>query len=211
VLLHPPCPDDDQDEAAPTDPRWVLRIGEIKSYPDRGGYTDGNDLAMTRAQAGAYHHALALLLDELHLTEQLRIYPYGFLVLTRPGSAAPRVRPREDLRFQSRRAARGFERLRAAAARIDEFDPADEQVGISRVTDAPTSYDASCLNFCDRAAGCRKAAEDAGDPVALGEEAARFLAGLSMPRALQLLHGDAPVGEVERDFLERAGEAGGAA
>lgn len=209
LLLHPPCSDDDQDEA-PTDERWVLRVGEIKSYPDRGGYTDSGDLASTRAQAGAYHHALGLLLKELQLEKKLRIYPFGFLVLTRPGSAAPRVRAREDLRFQSRRAARGFARLREAAAQIEVFDPASEDVAVGRVKDAETAYDQTCLSFCDRAAGCRKAAEAAGDPAILGEEVPRFLAGISIPRALELIHGHQPTSDAERDLVARAREAGGA-
>ena len=29
-------------------------VGEIKTYPDRGGHTDGGELAQARAQAGVY-------------------------------------------------------------------------------------------------------------------------------------------------------------
>jgi len=36
----------------------VRMVGEIKTYPDRGGYTDGAELAQARAQAGVYVHGL---------------------------------------------------------------------------------------------------------------------------------------------------------
>lgn len=204
LLLHSACRDDELDEAPIDDPRWVLRIGEVKSYPDRGGYTDAGNLAGSRAQAGTYHHALELLLDELELRDQLRVFPYGFLVLSQPGRAAASVRAREDLRFQARRAKRGFTRLRAVAAQLQPFDPADEDAARAAVLAAEVAYDPTCLGFCDRAAGCRKRAEAAGEPAILGQDTARFLAGLTIPRALELLRGAAPADAAERDFVRRA-------
>ncbi len=37
-----------------------LIVGEIKTYPDRGGYTEPAQLAQARAQAGVYVHGLDL-------------------------------------------------------------------------------------------------------------------------------------------------------
>ena len=44
-----------------------LSVGEIKTYPDRGGYTDPHDLAIARAQAGIYLHALDTVVQALGL------------------------------------------------------------------------------------------------------------------------------------------------
>jgi hypothetical protein len=41
-----------------------LVVGEIKTYPDRGGYTDCIELAMARAQSGVYVHGLTEVLGE---------------------------------------------------------------------------------------------------------------------------------------------------
>jgi hypothetical protein len=38
-----------------------LVVGEVKVYPDRGGYTDEAQLATSRAQAGVYVHGLRLV------------------------------------------------------------------------------------------------------------------------------------------------------
>src|SRR5205814_5696100 len=64
--------------------RPILTVGEIKTYPDRGGYTDGAELATARAQAGVYGHGLELVLGELGLQSALDISRTGFLVLSRP-------------------------------------------------------------------------------------------------------------------------------
>ena len=47
--------------------RPELVVGEIKTYPDRAGYTDPRELATARAQAGVYVHGLGLVLKELGL------------------------------------------------------------------------------------------------------------------------------------------------
>ena len=45
----------------------LLAVGEIKTYPDRGGHTDGGELAQARAQAGVYVHGLRTAINELGL------------------------------------------------------------------------------------------------------------------------------------------------
>jgi 2-iminoacetate synthase ThiH len=47
-------------------PRRLI-VGEVKTYPDRGGYTDTRELATARAQAGVYVHGLDLVLQETSL------------------------------------------------------------------------------------------------------------------------------------------------
>lgn len=183
--------------------RVELVIGEIKTYPDRAGYTDPADLATSRAQAGVYLHALRLIIAELDLTDRLVACSHGFLVLTRTGRNDPSVRAGEDLEFQARRAERGFARLRHAALKLTPFDENDTEKGIAAVKAGETAYRPGCLDFCDRAAGCRKAAEEAGDPAVLGEDVKRFLGATRLPRALELLRGAEPVNDTERELAER--------
>lgn len=132
--------------------RPLLMVGEIKTYPDRGGYTDGGELATARAQAGVYVHGLQLVLRELGLADQLEIALTGFLVLSRPGSNQPSIRANEDLRFQALRAERGFGQLRDAATRVAEGASQDDL--IRTICAVPVTYQETCIAFCDRAATC---------------------------------------------------------
>jgi hypothetical protein len=188
---------------APEGERIELVIGEIKSYPDRGGYTEAADLATTRAQAGVYLHALRLVIDDLGLEDALTTSKLGFIVLTRAGTNEPSVRAKEDLEFQARRAERGFRRMRAAAEAIQPFDPEDQQAGIAHVVAATTDFHPDCLSFCDRAAGCRARAEADGRPSVLGDDVADFLGAVPLPRAIALLEGDRPANDTEEDLVHR--------
>lgn len=176
-------------------PRPRLIVGEVKTYPDRGGHTDGGELALARAQAGLYLHALQVTTRGLDLD----LSNEGFLVLSRPGSNQPSVRAGEDLRYQAERARRGFDLLEAAAAALEPVgaDP------VQAVREADVAYTEACLAFCDRASGCHARALAAGDPGVLGEDVRRFLGSVDLPRALQLLEGAAPKGPAEADLVER--------
>ena len=211
LVLGEACRDDDRDDEPLEDARRVLRIGEVKSYPDRGGYTDSGDLAGSRAQASA--------LPPRARAAARRARPGGPAArapLRLPRAHPPRVGDAVSTgargpALQSRRARRGFERLRAAAADLKHHDPSDEEALMRAVVGAETDYRPSCLSFCDRAAGCRSAAEACGDAAALGEDVGRFLAGLSIPRSLALLDGAAPDIAAEQEFVQRAARAQGAA
>ena len=61
--------------------RPELVVGEIKTYPDRAGYTDARQLATARAQAGVYVHGLELVLEQLGLRDAFSVQRKGFLVL----------------------------------------------------------------------------------------------------------------------------------
>ena len=179
-----------------------LMVGEVKTYPDRGGHTDGHNLAVARAQAGLYMHALELLLAELGCEQQVRLRRRGFLVLTRPGSNFPSVRAGEDLRYQAERARRGFELLEAAALGLPPFariggDP------VTAVMEAETEYSEACLRFCDRASECHSSALQAGNPAVLGDEVRRFLGSVDLHRAVDLLSGEEPRTDGEKDLIRR--------
>lgn len=185
-----------------------LIVGEVKTYPDRGGHTASSELAVARAQAGIYVHALDVVCAELHLTDQITIRRDGFLVLTRPGSNRPSVRAGEDLRYQAERARHGFELLEAAAQMLPselwalpDAEPPDELVAAIR--GAETAYGEGCLAFCDRAPACHQSALTAGDPIVLGEDVRRFLGDVDLTRAMALLDGAHPADEAEEDVLRR--------
>lgn len=183
-----------------------LVVGEVKTYPDRGGFTDSAELATARAQAGVYVHGLRLVLEELDLTKRLPVCNEGFLVLTRPGFSRPSVRAGESLEYQAQRAERGFARLRAVAAELG--GSTDPDVVIPRIQSAPTSYCEACLSFCDRAPICHRSALDSGDSTVLGDEVAHFLGAISLKRAVELMSGAAPANEAETDLIARIAELG---
>lgn len=185
----------------------TLVVGEVKTFPDRGGHTDGGQLATARAQAGVYVHGLQLTLAELGLADRIAVSTTGFLVFSRPGYNLPSVRAGEDLRYQARRAERGFARLRAVAATMPRVEEGIT-VGnaIERVLAADCAYDEACVSFCDRAASCHSRALERGDPAALGGDVARFLNGIDLHRAVALLSGAVPSNAAEADLVRRVRE-----
>ena len=182
-----------------------LIVGEVKTYPDRGGHTDPHELALARAQAGLYVHALQMVVRQLEVADRVRVGTDGFLVLTRPGSNMPAVRAGEDLRFQAERARRGFELLEKAALGLPPFDPVGDDP-IAAVINARIDYSEACVAFCDRAPKCSEDVLAAGDSAVLGDEVARFLGSISLPRALELLNGAKPDTTAEEDLTRRIAE-----
>jgi hypothetical protein len=184
----------------------TLVVGEIKTYPDRGGYTDVKELATARAQAGVYVHGLQLVIAELGLTEGLKVALKGFLVLTRPGFNRASVRSGEDLRYQAERARRGFALLRDAAEGLPK---GSGRAGIPEITTAEINYCEACVSFCDRAAVCRAKALAVGDGAILGDDVARFLGAIPLQRALALMEGAAAKTPAEHDLKRRIDETEG--
>jgi hypothetical protein len=135
------------------------------------------------------------VLDELGISEQCRAEDHGFLVLSKAGRNAPSVRGHEDLRYQAKRAERGFEQLRKVAELVP--DAADEDAKLSAVQGAHTTYRETCVAFCDRATLCHIKAVCAGDASALGEDMVRFLGPVPLTRAVEILQGDKPANDDE--------------
>lgn len=184
-----------------------LAVGEIKTYPDRGGHTDSAELATARAQAGVYVHGTRLVLAHLKLADRLHVSDRGFLVLSKPGWNSPSVRGGEDFRYQTKRAERGFARLRQVAELISAA--ADDEAKIGAVRASGTTYRESCISFCDRAQHCHQLSISAGHPSALGEDMARLLGPVSLTRAVEILSGAEPATNDESLLLEHLiGEAG---
>ena len=183
----------------------ILMVGEIKTYPDRGGYTDGAELAQARAQAGVYVHGLRTALAELGLAGKITVADEGFLVLSRPGVNRPNVRAGEDLRFQAWRAERGFTQLEEAAKGLP---PPGTKDPIAAIQAAETDYRQECVSFCDRAPACLAKALRESNPIVLGEDVARFLGKVSLDRAVQLIEGAKPKDDAEADLVGRMGVEG---
>lgn len=175
-----------------------LVVGEVKTYPDRGGHTDSGDLATARAQAGVYVHGLDVTLAAMGLANKFTVSRTGFLVLSRPGSNFPSIRANEELRYQAMRAERGFTQLEHAA---DIMIEGHGTANIDTIRSAATAYESACIAFCDRASTCFKRAMDEGDATILGEDVARFLGSVNLTRATELLDGDKPRTAAEQDVV----------
>lgn len=180
-----------------------LVVGEVKTYPDRAGYTDAKELAVARAQAGVYVQGLRLVLAELGVAGQVKVETRGFLILSRPGFNAPSVRAGEDLEYQASRAERGFEKLRKAAATL----PPRGKDLVAVIRAAGTAYGQSCLAFCDLAPRCWERSMEAGDPAILGDDVARWVGLVGLHRTLELLDGRKPQTPAEEDLVRRIEDA----
>jgi len=179
-------------------------VGEIKTYPDRGGHTDRAELAGARAQSGIYVYGLTEVLRENDWTNRITVSTKGFLVLTKPGSNRPSIRADEDLRYRAQAAARGLEKLRALAAKMSPSgDPPSDP--IAAIMAAPIHYEEACIRFCDRASGCFAHALTDGNAAALGDDVARLIGPMSLNRVRELLHGVKPETHAERELLTLAG------
>lgn len=183
----------------------LFTVGEIKTYPDRGGHTDPVELATARAQAGVYVHALRMVLAQLGLQDRIKVSDKGFLVLSRPGFNRPSIRAGEDLKYQAWRAERGFQQLEAAAHKLppladqERFDPGR----LDAVRRSGTAYVDTCISFCDLAPLCFDHALAESNPIVLGEDVARFLGTTDLDRAMALMDGAPPASPAEEDLKRR--------
>jgi hypothetical protein len=181
--------------------RVLLVLGEIKSYPDRGGHTDRAALASARAQMGLYLHVLRHAVRALGGAVDVK--SDGFLVLRQVKSNFPSVRYPEDLHWQAARARLALERFDAATAVSlpAGHGAADARKRLEVIEAAPKSFCEGCMRFCELARHCYRQAVDQADPVALGEDVARLLAGVDLRRVEELLRGASPANDTEQALL----------
>jgi hypothetical protein len=179
---------------------WRLVVGEVKSYVDRGGYTDRAKLAGARAQAGVYVAGLRGALASLGVRpDQVTVETTGFLVVVRPGGRYPVVFAGEDFGAQAQRAEDGFARMRAIA----RTQPKLGDEGIDAVAAAARSFVPACVSFCDLAPRCQVDAYAKGEPRVLGEDMAKFVGAVDLHRAYAILEGAQPVTAPEADLARR--------
>lgn len=185
--------------------RAEVLVGEIKTYPDRGGHTDPKQLAQARAQLGLYLHAVRCVTADWPEDERPNLRDEGFLVLSRPGSDFARVRAHEQLRYQAARAERGFAMLESTSHALPpnwDDDTSDEE-RLAAVLHAETHYSEACLSFCDLAGRCHGAAVEAGSASVLGDAVASFVGNVSLHRISELFDGAPPMDDTERDLMDR--------
>lgn len=191
----------------------TLQIGEIKVYPDRGGYTDSERLAQVRAQVGVYLYGLRLAITRLGLESFVKVSDRAFLVLTYPGTNLPSIRIGEDMKWQAARAEANFQALRDAAAQELPFDDLKSKnlpkERLEYIQHAQINYHESCWQFCERAKRCHEISLQDGDPMILGDAVARLLGPIKLHRAMELLAGNPPENDVEIDFAARVKQAQG--
>ena len=182
------------------DGEWVIRVGEIKVFPDRGGHTDSNEISTARAQAGVYQHALQITVDSLDLTNPPVVSTKGYLVFTWPGTNSPVIRANEDLTYQARRAALGFDRLdNVAQELINKQTQSLAEVDLKDwIAHSETEYKEICWSFCDLAPRCQDLAIADDRAIVLGTEASKLLGSVTLGRAIKLLDGREPITEIER-------------
>ena len=82
-------------------------------------------------------------------------------------------------------------------------DDDDESSLLDLVLNATTSFQDSCIAFCERAETCYQKALDSNQGVALGDDVERFLNGIPLDQAESLLKGRKPKTPTERDLLAR--------
>ena len=189
--------------------RWSLKVGEIKIFPDRGGYTDPDQISSARAQAGVYKHALDQWLLENATQVPFVVSRTGFLVFTWPGSTFPVVRANEDLEGQAQRAKEGFSRMdeigrRVVLPNIDEFSPDNY---IEWVAHSKTNFREACWQFCDLAERCQDQALADSRAIFLGSDTSSVLGKVRIDRTLELMNGAAPVSEFEESLVGQLLEA----
>jgi hypothetical protein len=167
------------------------RVGELKSYADRGGKTNPADTRSACRQAAVGVVALRQELQRDGVRDALALTPpIGDLVLRGPGSLNPRLsRMTLDAEVDSLERA-----LAEAPHELDELEamlPDGASLNDPAVLSSlPNHYRASCKEHCDMWKICRNRALAAGEPVLLGELAAEQLApAATLSRALDLLNG----------------------
>ena len=184
-----------------------LRVGEIKSYADRGGHTDRAALAAARAQAGLYLHVLRLTLARLDLAPHMVAADDGFLVLRSVTANFPRVRAPEELRWQAQRASMALTHLESVPRPKDDKPRRTKTSArhLDLIAQAPKALQEGCLRFCELARHCHNCAHEQGDPIVLGEEVARLLPpGLTLTRVSELLDGTTqPANDAEHALLRQ--------
>ena len=179
--------------------RAQLSVGEVKTYPDRGGETNRGQLAQARAQLGLYLHALEVIARDVLLEDAPLLSDRGFLILTQPGSDFPKVRTGEHLRYQADRAERGFDRLESLALQL----VGNNKDAIDAILHAETHYSEACFEFCDLVPHCQAIAQANQNPAILGDAMVNFLGNIGLKRAIELLEGNPPTDSREAEMIER--------
>ncbi len=179
------------------------RVGEMKSYPDRGGKTDPADIRSACRQAAVGVVALRqwLAAQGVRIPEALAI-ANAELVLRVTGLFLPtlsRMGIESEVDSIMRAIADAPTNLNELEALLPKGGSLDNPVVLDTV---PNHYRPSCKEHCALWEHCRARAQTASHPIVLGDHAAEKLAAAgSLTRALDLMSG---TGAAPRNAAEAA-------
>lgn len=180
-----------------------FRVVEIKSYPDRGGKTDPEDLRGACRQAAVGVVALRESLPGVEVPAR------ADLVLSRREHREGSLHPMTiegEVDSLVRLLAAFPARMAEVAGRLSEGVALDAPRALESLA---KHWRPSCRDLCALATRCRKEMQASADPALLGSAAAETLApALSVVVALDLVRGRrAPANDDERRLVERLGPA----
>jgi hypothetical protein len=192
--------------------KWILKIGEIKVYPDRAGLTDAHQLATARAQAGLYRRLLRKYVEDNSSPDLFEVDDKFFLVMTKPTGSWLSIWQSEDLSEQDTRAENAIQLFEAKwrdqeLLNLLESDPSTEEVTTYIAQHARTTYSESCWSFCELAEDCLNKLVTLDDPIILGSEVKQELGDIPLERMLQLLAGEIEANPMEKEILDRLNDA----
>ena len=182
-----------------------LVIGEVKVYPDLGGFIDERKVSGARRQAGLYYQILTDWVTSDEITKlfpdvEFRVQDKGFLVLTSPQSAlevsdpndwkqfAPSLVTNEDLTTQSEIISTNFAELR----RVIEDETSKTHIGdekfdaVAYINGLDHKFTEGCWGRCPLAQSCYDKAVDSGDLVVLGTRLSHALGDITVEDAIRL-------------------------
>ena len=195
-----------------SDKKWILRIGEIKTYPDRAGLTDPMQLATARAQAGLYRRLFMSWLGRIKLNSIIDIDEKGFLVFMNVRSAWPSVLPNESLLEQDERADKAVALFNQKYnseewSQWREANVTSEERLNQLVNHATTHYTQGCWGFCPVVTVCFGKLIAADDPLILGSETKEILGDRTIEYVQKLISGEIEPTPADAEILEKLADA----
>lgn len=192
------------------------RVGELKSYPDRGGKTDPADIRSACRQAAVGIVGLRHTLQNLGIQNpEATARPNADLVLRVTGLFMPSLNTMAiegEVDSVERAIGESPTNLQELEVMLPSDASLDDAAVIAQV---PNNYRPSCKEHCAMWQHCRAQALEHRHPIILGDQAAEKLAPAgSIDRALELMRGATPRNIAETalaDELRRADQILGSA
>ena len=189
--------------AADADPFY--RVGELKSYPDRGGKTNTADIrsACRQAAVGVVGLRQALRASGSNNPSVIAL-PGADLVLRVTGLFMPTLN-RMTITGEVDSIERAIDEAPTSLDELEAMLPSDSSLDDAAViSQVPNNYRPSCKEHCAMWQHCRAQALEQRHPVILGDQAAELLAPAgSIDRALELMRGVPPRNAAEATLADK--------
>lgn len=179
------------------------RVGELKSYPDRGGKTDPADIRSACRQAAVGVIGLRQSLSKLGVNNPAAFAAAGAdLVLRVTGLFMPTL-SRMAIEGEVDSVERAISEAPTSLQELEALLPPQASFeDAATIAAVPNNYRPSCKEHCAMWEHCRAQALEQRQPVVLGDQAAEVLAPAgSIDRALELMRGQ---GQPSRNSAEAA-------